>query len=328
MTPTAAVHEFTAELVVRQRNTPADGVVLLDLGKVDGADLPRWEPGAHIDLLLDNALTGLTRQYSLCGNPAEPSVWRVGVLLDPHSRGGSAHVHVQLREGATVRVRGPRNHFPFIDSAGYRFIAGGIGITPIGTMIEAAQRTGSEWTLLYGGRTRASMAFAGELQDRYPDRVTIWPQDERGQLDFEALLKEPRDDTLIYCCGPEALLQAVEDHCTDWAAGALHIERFAGRKPADNDTAGEAQAFEVVCQQSGMTLDVGPEQSILEVLEEAGVFILGGCYGGVCGTCEARVLEGTPEHRDSVLDPAEQAANEVMMVCVSRCRSGRLVLDL
>src|SRR3984893_7979615 len=198
----ANVHEFATELIVRRRSAPAEGVVVLDLAHPQGEDLPRWEPGAHIDLLLSDKLT---RQYSLCGDSADPSVWRVGVLRDPNSRGGSQYVHDNLEEGVTVRVRGPRNHFELVDAPRYRFIAGGIGITPILAMLEAVQRAGGDWTLLYGGRTKASMAFAEDLAKRYPERVTVWPQDERGLLDLESLFKEPEDNTLVYCCVPEAL---------------------------------------------------------------------------------------------------------------------------
>jgi ferredoxin-NADP reductase len=324
-TPSANVHEFTTDLIVRGRSTPVEGVVVLDLAHPENQDLPRWGPGAHIDVILND---GLTRQYSLCGDPRDSDIWRVGVLLDPNSRGGSRYVHQNLNEGATVRVRGPRNHFALVDAQHYRFIAGGIGITPIFSMIEAAQRAGTDWTLLYGGRTRASMAFAKELVERYPERVTVWPQDERGLLDLESLLKDPEDNTLVYCCGPEALLGAVEQHCAHWPTGVLHIERFAAKALTAEEAAGTLEHFEVVCQRSGTTLEITPDDSILEVLEAAEIPILGSCYEGVCGTCETRVLEGTPEHRDSVLTEAERAAGEVMMVCVSRSRTERLVLDL
>lgn len=324
-TPSANVHEFTTELVVRRRIASAEGVVVLDLAHQESEELPRWEPGAHIDLILDD---GLTRQYSLCGDPCDSAVWRVGVLLDPNSRGGSRYVHENLTDGATVRVRGPRNHFPLVDAQHYRFIAGGIGITPIFAMIEAAQRAGSDWRLLYGGRTRASMAFAGDLVERYPERVTLWPQDERGLLDLESLLKDPEDNTLVYCCGPEVLLSAVEQHSAHWPAGILHIERFAAKAPSAEEAGAALDRFEVVCQRSGRVFEIAQDQSILEVLEEQGIPILGSCYEGVCGTCEARVLEGTPDHRDSVLTEAERAAGEVMLICVSRSGTERLVLDL
>ncbi|MCU1694754.1 MAG: flavodoxin reductase family protein [Mycobacterium sp.] len=324
-TPSANVHEFTTDLVVRRRSTPADGVVVLDLAHPKNDDLPRWEPGAHVDLMLED---GLTRQYSLCGDPGDLAVWRVGVLLDPNSRGGSRYVHENLKEGTTLRVRGPRNHFPLVDAPRYRFIAGGIGITPIAAMIEAVQRAGGDWTLLYGGRTRASMAFADELAERYPERVTVWPQDERGLLDLDSLLKDPEDGTLVYGCGPEGLLAAVEQHCTPWPAGALHIERFAAKAPTAEQAAEALEQFEVVCQRSGVAFEVTSDKSILEVLEEADVPIMASCYEGVCGTCEVRVLEGTPDHRDSMLTEPEKNAGEVMLVCVSRSRTERLVLDL
>ena len=324
--PTANVHEFTTELVVQRRSTPADGVVVLDLAHPQSQDLPRWEPGAHIDLILGD---GLTRQYSLCPNsPRDAGVWRVGVLLDPNSRGGSRYVHDNLYEGTTVQVRGPRNHFPLVDAPSYRFIAGGIGITPIAAMVDTVAQAGNDWTLLYGGRTKASMAFADELAERYPDRVTIWPQDERGLLDLDTLLKEPQDNTLVYCCGPEVLLSAVEQRCESWPAGALHIERFAAKAPTAEQAAAALDQFEVVCQRSGVTLEITAGKSILETLEEADIPIMASCYEGVCGTCEARVLEGTPDHRDSMLTDAEKAAGEVMLVCVSRSCTERLVLDL
>src|SRR6201993_3590196 len=324
-TPGANVHEFTTELIVRHRSTPAEGVVVLDLAHPENEDLPRWEPGAHVDLILGDSLT---RQYSLCGDPRDSGVWRVGILLDPDSRGGSRYVHENLNEGATVRVRGPRNHFPLVDAPHYRFVAGGIGITPIFAMIEEVERAGNDWTLLYGGRTRASMAFVDELVERYPDRVTIWPQDERGFLDLAALLKDPDDDTLVYCCGPEGLLTAIENQCVHWPAGALHIERFAAKAPTPEEAAEALERFEVVCHRTGVTLDITSDMSILETLEEADVPIMGSCYEGVCGTCEARILEGTPDHRDSVLSQAEKEAGEVMLVCVSRSRTERLLLDL
>jgi ferredoxin-NADP reductase len=324
-TPGANVHEFTTELIVRHRSTPAEGVVVLDLAHPENEDLPRWEPGAHVDLILGDSLT---RQYSLCGDPRDSGVWRVGILFDPNSRGGSRYVHENLNEGATVRVRGPRNHFPLVDAPHYRFIAGGIGITPIFAMLEAVQRAGGDWTLLYGGRTRTSMAFAEDLAGRYPERVAVWPQDERGLLDLESLLKDPEDNTLVYCCGPEALLSAVEQQCAYWPTGILHIERFAAKAPTAEEAAEALDQFEVVCHRSGVSFEIRSDQSILEVLEEAGIPILGSCYEGVCGTCEAKVLEGTPVQRDSVLTDAEKAAGEVMMPCVSRSRTERLVLDL
>jgi ferredoxin-NADP reductase len=320
----AKVHEFTTELVVHQRHTAAEGVVALDLVDPHGGELPAWEPGAHIDLLLEE---GLVRQYSLCGDPRDAKTWRVGVLLDPKSRGGSRHVHEMLLEGGSVRVRGPRNHFALVDSPRYRFIAGGIGITPIMAMVDSAQRAGSDWTLIYLGRSRSTMAFAQALAEAYGERVTLWPDDENGLFDLESALREPAEQTLVYCCGPEPLLSAVEEHCSHWPEGSLHIERFAAKAPAE-PAAAALETFQVVCQRSAVTVEVSGETSILEALEDADVPILSSCLEGICGTCEATVLEGTPDHRDSMLTEAEKACGNKILTCVSRSCSEKLVLDL
>ncbi|PGH51994.1 PDR/VanB family oxidoreductase [Streptomyces sp. Ru87] len=316
--------EYEAELTVARRETAAEEVAVLTLRHPAGAALPPWEPGAHIDLDLGG---GRVRQYSLCGDPADPSRWRIAVLREPAGRGGSAHVHDRLTEGSTVRVRGPRNHFPFAPVPGGRclFVAGGIGITPLLPMAAAADAAGADWRLLYGGRGRASMAFLDELA-RYGDRVSVRPQDEYGLLDLDAWLAEPREGTLVYACGPEPLLAAVEERCAaSWPAGALRTERFHPREQGEPARAG---AFEVELARSGKTVTVPPDRSVLQAVEEAGVTVLSSCQEGTCGTCETNVLEGEPDHRDSLLTEDERAAGETMMICVSRSRGPRLVLDL
>lgn len=318
-----AYREVEADLEVRRRDVAADGVLTLTLAHPDGSDLPEWTPGAHIDLVLSESLV---RQYSLCGSTGNRAQWRVGILRDPNSRGGSEFVHDRVQEGSTLRVRGPRNHFPLVSSPRYQFVAGGIGVTPILTMIEAAEARGAEWHLLYGGRERASMGFLDDLE-RYGERVNICPQDERGMLDLPSVLGTPRADTLVYCCGPEGLLTAVENACRPWPEGSLHIERFSA-KPVGEPSPEALGTFEVVCQRSGVTLTVGPDDTIYELAEEAGLDVLGACMEGVCGTCECEVIEGDVDHRDSVLSDAERAAGDAMMICVSRSRSERLVLDL
>ena len=310
---------YEAELVVGRREFVAKGVLALTLRHPLGGPLPAWEPGAHVDLVLG---PGLERQYSLCGDPADRTRWRVAVLREPAGRGGSAFVHDQVRQGDKVRVRGPRNHFALRPAARYRFVAGGIGITPVLPMLAAAEAAGAEWTLLYGGRTRDSMAYTGELA-RYGDRVTVAPQDESGLLDLGPVLDALPEGTLVYCCGPGALLDAVEERCP---AGALHLERFRPKeRPAGGDGDGE---FEVELDRSGLTLTVAPGVSVLDTVRAAGVEVLFSCAEGTCGTCETDVLDGTPEHRDSVLSPGEREAGETMMICVSRCRGKKLVLDL
>lgn len=319
-----AFREVELDLEVQHREISAEGVVTLTLADPSGADLPEWSPGAHIDLVM---MPELVRQYSLCGDTGNSSEWRVGILLDPDTRGGSEFVHAKLHEGSVIRVRGPRNHFGLVSAPRYQFIAGGIGITPILPMIAAAEASGADWRLLYGGRTRASLAYLDRLSG-YGDRVTICPRDEDAVFrdNLEKILAEPVPGTSVYCCGPEGLLTAVEEGSRSWSGCALHIERFTA-KPA-SAVADALQMFEVECQRSGVTLTVPLNKSIYDAAEDAGLDVLGSCMEGVCGTCECDVLAGEPDHRDSVLNDAERAAGQTIMICVSRSRSERLVLDL
>jgi ferredoxin-NADP reductase len=309
------------ELLVRSMTLEAEGVLSVELVSPTGADLPPWEPGAHLDV----ALGSVSRQYSLSGDPADRSRYRLGVLLEPTSRGGSAYVHTTLRPGDRPAATEPRNHFRLEPSPAYVFIAGGIGITPILPMLARAESNGADWTLLYGGRSSASMAFTSELT-AYGERVTLHPQDRHGLLDLDGLLGEPRDDTLVYCCGPEALLTAVEQRMAAWPAGSLRVERFAApvveRDPADE------HAVEVVLAETGRSVLVGPETSILQALLDDGVDVLHDCQDGICGACETKVIEGEVDHRDYVLSERERTANDCMMVCVSRACGKRLVLGL
>ncbi len=307
------------DLLLRRMEVVADGVVLLTLCHPAGDLVPEWEPGAHIDLVLAD---DLVRQYSLCGDPADRRTLQVAVLREPAGRGGSAYVHERLAEDDKVRVRGPRNNFPLVPARAYRFVAGGIGITPILPMLAAVD---APWQLTYGGRTRASMAFLDRLA-RYGDRVRVYPQDEFGLLDLDEALGPPDPDTAVYCCGPEPLLAAVEQRCAAWPADVLHIERFAA--PVVDRVAGAFEAFEVELANSDRTLPVPADRSILQVLEEAGVPVLSSCREGTCGTCETGVLAGVPDHRDCLLTEAERAAGDVMMLCVSRSLTPKLRLDL
>ncbi|WP_030439943.1 PDR/VanB family oxidoreductase [Actinoplanes subtropicus] len=302
-------------LAISRHEAAADGVVVLELRDPAGSDLPEWAPGAHIDL---TPAPGVVRQYSLCGDPADRSVWRIAVLREPDGRGGSQAVHDKLREGDLVEVDGPRNHFPLVPAPRHLFIAGGIGITPLLPMMAAA----AEWRLHYGGRTLGSMAFRDELRAAYGSRVFLHPQDETGLLDLDAILAGEPADTPVYCCGPEPLLAAVEQRC---AGRPLHVERFA---PKEQGEPVRAESFEVELARSGRTLTVPPGTSILRAVEEAGVEVLWSCTEGTCGTCETAVLGGEVDHRDSLLTPEERAKNDTMFVCVSRAAGPRLILDL
>lgn len=315
-------------LTVASRTLAADGVVSLTLRRPDGGALPAWTPGAHIDVLLDGEDGGegtLIRQYSLCGHPAERDAWQIAVLREPQGRGGSAYVHDRLYEGAAVRVRGPRNNFPLRSAARHLFIAGGVGITPVLPMVEAAEAAGADWSLLYGGRTRTSMAFLDRLAP-YGDRVLVRPQDEYGLLDIAGHLGVPKEGTLVHACGPEPLLQAVRELCAGWPPGTLGVERFAPVRTAGSGA--PAEVFEVELARSGLTLTVPAGRSVLETVEAAGVAVDFSCREGTCGTCETDVLDGEPDHRDSLLTEDERAAGDTMLICVSRSCGPRLVLDL
>nr|WP_245806364.1 PDR/VanB family oxidoreductase [Cryptosporangium aurantiacum] len=341
----------TNSYVVASVDAAADDVVALTLEPVESGAVPPWEPGAHVDLVLGESLV---RQYSLCGSPDDRSSLRIAVLREPGGRGGSRFVHERLRPGARVAIGGPRNRFPLAPARAYRFVAGGIGITPLLPMIRRVAAEGADWRLLYGGRTRSSMAFVDELvalgaaapdagrgarvggragavragaagEGSTADRVEVRPADEGGLLPVAAFVADASPGTAVYCCGPEPLLRAVEDACAARPALTLHTERFAPRAEPVPSGAG---AFEVELARSGRVLPVAADVSLLQVLEDAGVAIESSCREGTCGTCETTVLGGDPDHRDSLLTDDERAAGDVMFPCVSRARSARLILDV
>ncbi|MFC9223832.1 PDR/VanB family oxidoreductase [Streptomyces hygroscopicus] len=310
------------DLRVEQIRREADGVVSVTLVDPGGAALPAWTPGAHLDL----ELPGLIRQYSLCGDPADRYTYRFAVLREQSSRGGSRYVHDTLRVGDPVEVGGPRNRFALEPAESYFFLAGGIGITPLLPMMAAAEASGARWSLAYGGRQRSSMAFLDELA-AYGDKVDLVVEAERGPLDLDLLLGTPEPDTAVYCCGPEGLLAAVEQRCTSWPEGSLHLERFKAKSPAAGESTHDRE-FEVVCERSGTSLRVPAGRSVLDCVEDAGIDVNSACRDGVCGSCETKVLAGEVEHRDSLLTASERESGRTMMLCVSRAASDQLVLDL
>ncbi|MEU9985541.1 PDR/VanB family oxidoreductase [Streptomyces sp. NPDC048045] len=299
-------------LLLTAHETVADGVVQL---RLEGRALPHWEPGAHLDLVLPS---GLVRQYSLCGDPADTSSYTVATRLVEDGRGGSREVHEQLAEGMELEVRGPRNRFPLAEAPAYVFVAGGIGITPILPMLRALPE-GTDWRLLYGGRTRASMPFLKEVRALAQDRLTLVAEDEDGRPDLDALFAEVPAGTAVYCCGPEGLMAAVEARLPEGAT--LHLERFAPRTPAEGDA-----GFELELRRSGRTVAVPAGSTVLAAVRRELPDIAYSCEQGFCGTCQQRVLDGEVDHRDELLTDAERA--DSMLICVSRARSERLVLDL
>lgn len=305
---------------VRARRKLAAGVIGVDLERVDGEPWPAWEAGAHIDLLLPN---DVIRQYSLSGSPRDNSTLTIAVLREGAGRGGSIWIHDHLHVGAEIGIRGPRNHFELKPAAHLLFIAGGIGITPMLPMIERATDEGWDWELVYCGRQRSSMAYVEELATK-GTRVRLYPRDEVDRADFDALVAAAPAGTLVYACGPVALLEAVEAATENAGLEPVISERF---EPKVFDESKDTP-FEVEIASDGRVLEVPVGCSILSVLKQNGINVIASCQEGTCGTCETGVISGIPDHRDAILTAAEHAENEYMMVCCSRSRGPRLVLDL
>ncbi|MET7568890.1 PDR/VanB family oxidoreductase [Streptomyces sp. NPDC005492] len=293
------------KLRVAAKETVADGVVQL---RLEGRDLPRWAAGAHIDLVLPS---GLVRQYSLCGDPADSSSYTVATRLVEDGRGGSREVHEQVRVGAELEVRGPRNRFPLVEAPAYVFVAGGIGITPVLPMLRALPE-GADWRLLYAGRSRESMPFLAEIEELGADRVTV----VTGPPDLEGQLADVPEGAVVYCCGPEGLMSAMAERFRE-----VRLERFAPPASEGDDT-----PFELELRRTGRTLTVPADSTVLAAVRAELPDTLYSCEQGFCGTCQQRVLEGEVDHRDELLTDAERA--DSMLICVSRARSVRLVLDL
>ncbi|MER5312114.1 PDR/VanB family oxidoreductase [Streptomyces sp. NPDC002773] len=300
---------------VTGRATPAEGVVEL---RLEGRGLPAWQPGAHVDLVLPS---GLVRQYSLCGDPADPTAYTVATRLIDERQGGlggSREVHEQLHVGVQIEIRGPRNRFPLIAAPAYVFVAGGIGITPVLPMLRAAEAAGADWRLVYCGRSRATLPYLAEIEALGGgDRVTVVPEDESGYPDLGFLAHTPAE-TLVYCCGPDGLMDAVAAAMPEGRAPLL--ERFS----AAATTGGTA--FELELRRSGRTVKVAADQSVLAAVRAEVPGLMYSCRQGFCGTCRQRVLEGEVDHRDELLTDAER--DDSMLICVSRCAGKRLVLDL
>ncbi|WP_019928229.1 PDR/VanB family oxidoreductase [Nocardia sp. BMG111209] len=310
----------TIDVVLRERRTVARDIDEFTLARPDGVPLPPWEAGAHIDVLLD---TGAERQYSLCSDPADVSVYRIAVLREPGGRGGSVRLH-ELSPGASLSIRLPRNHFPLVRALGYVFVAGGVGITPMPALLSAAARTGRPWRLILTAHSPETAAYATELRSVHGDAVTVHHSGAAGRLDLGALLAGTARGTAVYVCGPAGLIDAVESACAPLPAVDVFTERFVA---TTTDSADDIP-FEVSLANSGLVLTVPPGRSILDIAEEHGVVTVSSCREGTCGTCETSVVSGEIEHRDAILSSQERAEGETMMICVSRGCGARLVLEL
>ncbi len=319
-------YAHSVEVTVTASDTLAEGVRLLQLTPVNPTPVPRFAPGAHIDLHLPG---GLVRQYSLINASQEGGLhYEVAVGLAAGSRGGSLYLHQQVHLGQRLQVSGPRNNFEL--QAGTQavvFIAGGIGITPIRAMIQHCLQIGRPWRLVYAARSPDSAAFVDELR-AFPAQVQFHfdALNNGAVLDVASVLKDVPADSPMYCCGPAPLMSAVKALSQGRAQSLLHFEWFEAA-PSGPPTQTE-HSFEVRLARAGSTHVVPPERSILDVLEDAGIIVPSVCKEGLCGTCECAVLEGDIEHKDQILSAQERASNQVMMICVSRAKTGHLVLDL
>lgn len=317
--------EETIQAIVQRREEQGHDVLVVDLVSADGNPLPSFDAGAHIDLHLGE---GLVRQYSLAGSPSERSSYRLGILKDPKSRGGSVAAHQRLQAGAILQIGAPRNQFPLdLEAPHSVLVGGGIGITPMIAMAHALFDAGKSFELHYCGRTEAACAFLDELRScAFAHKVRTHFDDagDEQRLKLSAVLGAAKPGTHMYVCGPAGFM--------DWAIGEarrlglpesqIHKEYFQ----VDTDTSGSA--FDVVAKKSGKQVRVEEGQSIVDALSGVGIKVQVSCEQGVCGTCLCTVLEGTPDHRDVFLTDEEKADNDQILLCCSRSKSGTLVLDI
>jgi ferredoxin-NADP reductase len=308
-------------LRIRSATWEAPNVLSYELRPLEGGELPPFTAGAHIDLTLPN---GLVRSYSLINPQSERHRYVVAVQKDRASRGGSKWIHENIRAGDIVPVNGPRNNFALDETAEKSiFIAGGIGITPILSMIERLSALGRDWELVYCSRIRSDTPFLEALQTKPRVRFNFDQEPGGKMLDIAALVGAGTANAHLYCCGPLPMLEAFEQATKDLARNRVHLEYFAAKEPP-----ARAGGFKVVLAKSGREFAVPPGKTILDTLRDSGIDVPHSCTEGVCGTCETKVLEGIPDHRDLILTETERASNKTMMICCSGAKSEKLVLDL
>lgn len=318
---------------VSRITTVAQEVIALEIRAGEGYVLPPFTAGAHIDLELPAPdATGhfMLRQYSLCNDPSERGRYVVAVGRDANSRGGSAWLHEQLREGDSVRISAPRNHFQLVEDAAQTvLVAGGIGITPLLAMARRLSALKRSWMLYYCARSPERAAFLQELKELPGTVIPVFDGVPGGRpIDLHAVLAQVPSDAHLYCCGPTSLMEAFEAAAAGRPAHHVHVEWFKPRPTEAGSSVDADGAFEVRLARTGKTLTIPAGRSILDVLIDARVDVQHSCCDGVCGTCETRVLEGIPDHRDSVLFGEDAKRTDRMMVCISRSRGPSLTLDL
>lgn len=311
------------KLLVAQKQTLAGGIYLLELRHPDGNDLPAFTAGAHLTVEVPS---GVRRNYSLCSNPADRNFYQIAVKRDAGGRGGSISMTDDVQAGDQLSVSVPRNNFELQPRATrFLFVAGGIGITPVLSMMRHIKTQGNDnFKLIYCTRDADSTAFMDVLTSpEFAPHVQI--HHDHGDLnqafDFWPFFESP-SNAHVYCCGPRGLMEAVTDMSGHWPPSAIHFESFG----VDTSTNAANTAFSVRLHKSGEVIAVSPEQSILEALRACGHHVTSSCESGTCGSCRTSLLGGEVEHRDMVLSDDEKASN--IMVCVSRAKSAEIVLDL
>lgn len=316
----------TLTVRVLKKAREAEGIASFELGRDDGLALPAFGAGSHVDVELPG---GITRQYSLCNDSAQSHRYRIAVLRDPASRGGSVAMHDAVNEGDLIQISEPRNHFALHPAQRSILLAGGIGVTPLLCMAQRLAVIGADFTLHYCTRSVERTAFRDEiLASPFSERVRFHCDDggPEQKLDLPAILAHPDPGTRLYVCGPTGFIDHVitTAKARAWPADHLHLEYF-GAAPQDSSA---DTGFEVKLASTGKCYPVAPEQSIVEALKVHGIEILTSCEQGVCGTCITRILEGEPDHRDLYFTDEEKAANDQFTPCCSRAKSKLLVLDL
>ncbi|HTY95303.1 MAG TPA: PDR/VanB family oxidoreductase [Steroidobacteraceae bacterium] len=287
----------------------------------DGTSLPPTEAGAHIGVHLPD---GSVRQYSLIHTPPAPHSYEIAVKLDATSRGGSRYMHEQLRVGTVLGIDPPRNNFPLAtDGPEHLFFAGGIGVTPIHAMIECLAARGTRPQLWYACRDRAELAYGSQLAAMAIVHLHLDSEHGGRFFDIAAAVSAAPREAHLYCCGPAPMLAAFAAATTDRPAAQVHVEYFTPRASAAMDG-----GFTVALVRSKREMYIPAGRTILQVLRDAGVAAPSSCEEGICAACETRVLEGVPDHRDSILSEAERAGGTTMMICVSGSKTPRLVLDI
>ncbi len=322
---TLAAEGGVLELQVRAIRLQGQGVCSYELADPQGEPLPPFEAGAHVDVHLPG---GLVRSYSLAGDPQDHSCWLLGVLKEPKGQGGSRAMHEKVRVGDLLRVGPVRNAFPLAAQARHTLLlGGGIGITPLKAMAHTLSARGDDFELHYCARSPAHAAFVNDLRAIVPPgrlHLHFDGGDPARGLDIAALLRDRAEGTHVYFCGPAGFMQACESACAHWPPEAVHSEHFKAPAVAASDI--PDGGFEVRLARSGVTIQVGPDQTIVRAIELSGHRVPTSCLSGLCGACKVDYLEGEVDHRDYILDDAERA--RCLTVCVSRARSRTLTLDL